>query len=89
MKIHLEFESNNWIAHENKHGCKFVAFRPTGTTVAGDSDVVVLAFCDEDAGVGVQLYLPQQRWQEFVMMVVKARETIEAKQKSEEGDDEE
>jgi hypothetical protein len=50
---------------------------------------VVLAFCDEDAGVGVQVVLPQQRWQEFVMMVVKARETIEAKQEYEEGDDNE
>jgi hypothetical protein len=84
----LEFESDNWQAHENKHGCKFIAFMPTGATVAGDLNVVVLAFCDEDAGVGVQVVLPQQRWQEFVMMVVKARETIEAKQEYEEGDDE-
>jgi hypothetical protein len=89
VKIHLEIESENWHAHEKDHGYRFIGFQPTSTNIHANPHCVVLTFGDDDAGIGVQVCLTHQSWQEYLMALAKARETTEAKREYEEGDHEE
>jgi hypothetical protein len=83
MKISFEIDSDNWHAHENDHGFRFIGFQPTATKSHANQDCVCLTFTDEDAGVGVQLVMSHASYRDFMLTVAKSRESIEFKQEEE------
>jgi hypothetical protein len=75
----MKVNSPNWHEHSNENGYKFLAFRPTSSSVDGNQDGVVLFFGDDQAGAGIQLWMSHQNFRGYVMALVKAREIFEAK----------
>lgn len=80
MKISLEIASDNWHAHENDHGFKFIGFQPTSSNIHANQDCVVIVFADDEAGMGVQIAMSHASYRSFLLTIAKSRETIEAKQ---------
>lgn len=80
MKISFEITSDNWHAHENEHGFKFIGFQPTSSNIHANQDCVVMTFADDEAGMGVQIVMSHASYRSFLLTLAKSRETIEAKQ---------
>ncbi len=75
----MKVNNPNWYEHQNEDGFRWQAFQPTKTQVHANQDCVILQFGDENAGAGMQLYMTHESFQECLILLVKARETIEAK----------
>lgn len=80
MTISFEITSENWQAHENEHGFKFIGFQPTSSNIHANQDSVVMVFADDEAGMGVQIVMSHASYRSFLLTIAKSRETIEAKQ---------
>lgn len=80
MRINFEIASENWHAHENDHGFKFIGFQPTSSNIHANQDCVVMVFADDEAGMGVQIVMSHASYRSFLLTIVKSRKTVEAKQ---------
>jgi hypothetical protein len=75
----MEVDSPNWYEHENEKGFRWLGMQPITTDIHMNQGAVVVQFADDRAGAAFQVVMTHASFRDFVMIVVAAREKLEAK----------